>query len=479
MKIKLFENILNFLIFIVLFNFINMQITGAKKISFINNFIEEKNDLNKFKAKYISFITQITKDNVFNFEIINEYLDKNSDMILQFNTNLMPVIRSNNEINPEKTEFKIFSIMNSFIISTKNLAKSSYYDEIFSKIKNPSDALAIFILHELDKGGSSNFVNFFKNLPISSELSTPLLYDQTSISYFSGLDIHDKLQKELNQYKKSYNDLRRFIYSYGDEFRNDFIGSFLYGDYLWALYIVNSHSLKVGEEIYLIPGTEYLTLFGMYNLHRDIDRCCYSYALRPSKYGDKYTDLIAVFSSEEPIELFDKFATTKIGIFNPKINNEELFLSYGIVNTNRNYDLLYLPISDVISLKNISKDEEFDSNKLYTNNTVIRLSCNDFDLRDYNYFLQAVSPKWAVKNNQEIIKYLAGKLMSIIQVFKQEFNKKENLKEVTRFGSFLKRRFEFIESLTKCLKALKFEPFTDDKKEQEINSNSNKAKTEL
>jgi hypothetical protein len=73
---------------------------------------------------------------------------------------------------------------------------------------------------------------FLKLLPINK---TPILNEYYSLDLFKEDETFKNLISEINLYKKSYNDMRRLVFSHGENLKNEFIGSFLLGDYLWAL----------------------------------------------------------------------------------------------------------------------------------------------------------------------------------------------------------------------------------------------------
>jgi hypothetical protein len=128
--------------------------------------------------------------------------------------------------------YQLAEIYSDFVISDQILKNSIYYDTIFSKIKYKEDALAMFILSEIKKEQSSIFYFYFLNL---LEKRSPILYDYEDIQLLESDQIYMRLSEDTSRLKSAYIDLRRLVFSYDAEFRNEFIGSFLYGDYLWAL----------------------------------------------------------------------------------------------------------------------------------------------------------------------------------------------------------------------------------------------------
>jgi hypothetical protein len=95
------------------------------------------------------------------------------------------------------------------------------------------DALALKILHEIKLRESSPFYYYLHNIPITSENSTPLLYDHSSLYIYKDDDTHKKIIDQVNELKVSYNQLRRLLFSLKDELK-DYAGTFSFGDYIWA-----------------------------------------------------------------------------------------------------------------------------------------------------------------------------------------------------------------------------------------------------
>lgn len=95
--------------------------------------------------------------------------------------------------------------------------------------------LAMQILNFIHQGHQTFFYYYLRNMP---KYKTPIMYDQKALDLFKEDELYEELDRQLAKYKESYNDLRKLVYSHGDVFRKKFIGSFLLGDYLWALYII-------------------------------------------------------------------------------------------------------------------------------------------------------------------------------------------------------------------------------------------------
>jgi hypothetical protein len=113
-----------------------------------------------------------------------------------------------------------FSIVK-LLIRVKNIFKI--------KLEN---ALAVFILSEIHQGRNSIFFNFFRNLNFHK---IPILYEYRSLEIFKEHIFFNQTLAKSDYYKKNYKDLRRLVFSHGEEIKTDFIGSFLFGDYLWAM----------------------------------------------------------------------------------------------------------------------------------------------------------------------------------------------------------------------------------------------------
>lgn len=92
--------------------------------------------------------------------------------------------------------------------------------------------MALFLLSEINIWGKSDFINYIKTLPINK---TPLLYEFYSLNLFRQDETFSNVIDQINKYKNSYNDMRRLVFSHGEQIKEEFIGSFLLGDYLWAV----------------------------------------------------------------------------------------------------------------------------------------------------------------------------------------------------------------------------------------------------
>jgi hypothetical protein len=92
--------------------------------------------------------------------------------------------------------------------------------------------LAIFLLSEINIWENSNFIPYLKSLPINK---TPLLYEHYTLNLFKHDETFSSIINEVNNYKNTYNDLRRLVFSHGEQIKEEFIGSFLLGDYLRAM----------------------------------------------------------------------------------------------------------------------------------------------------------------------------------------------------------------------------------------------------
>jgi hypothetical protein len=95
--------------------------------------------------------------------------------------------------------------------------------------------LALFLLVEINKGKDSLFYYYLRNF-LSVFKKIPMLYDYGSLNLFKNEEGISQINEALKQRKKIYNDLRRLLFSHGEAIKNQFVGSFLYGDYLWAWY---------------------------------------------------------------------------------------------------------------------------------------------------------------------------------------------------------------------------------------------------
>lgn len=182
-----------------------------------------------------------------------------------------------------------------FVLSTKNLNNDLYYQDVYQNIKSKKHQLAIKILTEVNKNKNSKFFYFFRNL-FNISINLPVLFQWSTLNAFSTYNLINSTISSLSQYKKEYNDLRRLIFILDN--KKEFIGSFLYGDYIWAINVVNSFGIEYKNDIYLIPGTETINYIGV-NDKRD------SFVFIEKEDKNKIT--LSISSKElNIIEKFDK-----------------------------------------------------------------------------------------------------------------------------------------------------------------------------
>lgn len=66
-------------------------------------------------------------------------------------------------------------------------------------------------------------------------IKIPILYDIQTLEILKDVEFFNSTLSKSEFYKHNYKDLRGLLFSLGDDLRSDFIGSFLFGDYLWAM----------------------------------------------------------------------------------------------------------------------------------------------------------------------------------------------------------------------------------------------------
>lgn len=211
----------------ILINYAYMDLTGAKKLSFAN-YYPERTDIKRLRINYTKWFSEITTERSVMF--VPQIMLKRREI-------LQMTFKNKEELN---TDTKLYDITNEYVISMKLLTESPYFESIYSKVKdsgkynkiNVENSLALCLLSEVYKKDKSKFYYYIMNI---LSYFSPYLYEYDSIEFLKPDNVYKKLNADIAIYKQNYNDLRRLVYSYGDEFRNNFIGSFLFGDYLWAL----------------------------------------------------------------------------------------------------------------------------------------------------------------------------------------------------------------------------------------------------
>ncbi len=91
--------------------------------------------------------------------------------------------------------------------------------------------MSLFLLQEINKKEDSIFYYYLRSLPVQK---IPALYEYATLDLFKNYTLFKKVIDEMSHIKKSYNDLRRLVFSHGLEVKDNFTGSFLLGDYIWA-----------------------------------------------------------------------------------------------------------------------------------------------------------------------------------------------------------------------------------------------------
>jgi hypothetical protein len=315
------------------------------------------------------------------------------------------------------------------------------------KIEN---VLTLYILSEINSGTESKFYYFLRNLPISK---IPILHEHSVLDLFKEDEAYSRLNKDIEHYKKSYNELRRLVFSYGEQLKNQFIGAFLFGDYLWALYVfifqyffirnnVKHFSIRSNNTHYLIPGTEYLQLTGLEGIpNTPLLNCCLKYSL---KQREEFTDFNVEYNPEDFYDFHDKFQNiTKITL-NPNINNENLYFKFSLNFNNNNFDFYNIDtneLSKYLLLRNSSEPMK---------HIIIRMSCNEYDLKNIIYFLKTQSPEYYLENFSRLVKLISQNIFTIDKIFEQTYQT-DNLNEVLENYKYLSNKKLFLKNLFNCL----------------------------
>ena len=231
---------------------ISCYTTNSKYISFFSS-SSNSPPSNKFlqvlSSKYNKRLSSYYSDSSISIKYSN-YTITNSNIYQTFYS------KSKNTLTMDKE----------FVLSTENLSNDPYYQDVYQNIKSKKHQLAIKILTEVNKNKNSKFFYFFRNL-FNISINLPVLFQWSTLNSFSSYYLINNTISALSQYKKEYNDLRRLIFTL--PYKKEFIGSFLYGDYIWAINVVNSFGIEYKDNIYLIPGTETINYLGA-NEKRDL-----------------------------------------------------------------------------------------------------------------------------------------------------------------------------------------------------------------
>ncbi len=204
----------------------------------------------------------------------------------------------------------------------------------------------------------------------------------------------------------------------------------------------------------------------MENLQDDKINCCLKYKI---EIKEKYTDVYLNFNSENYYEFYDKYENKVSKILaNPMYNNENLYLKYGLIygieqeNIYDFYNLNVKDIQDKITFKKIKSDDE----KTF-NSTILKISCSQFDLRNFDYFLNIYSEEDEnyQRNFKNIISYFSEKIFIIDSLFEQGYES-EVIEEVREAFMFLTNKKKFFLKLIDCLQTTLSKNLNEQNKEK-------------
>jgi hypothetical protein len=202
------------------------------------------------------------------------------------------------------------------------------------------------------------------------------------------------------------------------------------------------------------------------NLQDDKINCCLKYKI---EIKEKYTDVYLNFNSENYYEFYDKYENKVSKILaNPMYNNENLYLKYGLIygieqeNIYDFYNLNVKDIQDKITFKKIKSDDE----KTF-NSTILKISCSQFDLRNFDYFLNIYSEEDEnyQRNFKNIISYFSEKIFIIDSLFEQGYES-EVIEEVREAFMFLTNKKKFFLKLIDCLQTTLSKNLNEQNKEK-------------
>ena len=139
------------------------------------------------------------------------------------------------------------------VISTEMINEDEYYDIVYKIIKSDKHRLALKILSEIHKGNKSLYYPYLSILLLNTK-EIPLFYQFNNLKEYKQYKLVEDIMNTIKKYKVDYIELRRVIYPLLHS--THFIGDFIFGDFLWAMHIVDSFSLTYNSNTYLIPGIE-------------------------------------------------------------------------------------------------------------------------------------------------------------------------------------------------------------------------------
>jgi hypothetical protein len=196
-----------------------------------------------------------------------------------------------------------------------------------------------------------------------------------------------------------------------------------------------------------------LQLHGIENLNDDKINCCLKYKIIKH---EQYTDVFVSFTSEDYYEFYDKFENSinKKILVNPQYNNEDLFVKFGInfeAGNENPYEFYNIKVEELIKRKFVIIDEMIQDYKTL-NNTVLRISSNEYDQKNLIYFLKNISDceETFERNLKNIISLTDEKVFIIDRVFEQRFDK-DVITEITESFKFLTNKKKFFTDLKSCL----------------------------
>jgi hypothetical protein len=234
--------------------------------------------------------------------------------------------------------------------------------------------------------------------------------------------------------------------------------------------VVNYYSLKPWNSYYFVPGAEYLNLNSIINVENALVNCCIYYEMKDT--GDYY-ELYAYVTKEDIFEFYDKNQNVKKILLNPFMNNEELFIGYGINNVEQNpFDYINVNMEKFLNVTNNSTDPN------------LKLSCNEYDINTLDYYLQNVLDFVIEKNYKvyneylyKVIEHVSHKIFAIDRIFETHHDIKYQ-DEVAESYNYLKNKRQFLNGLVNCLTDSRFvyedsEVFDKSIDIQENNSESN------
>ena len=101
---------------------------------------------------------------------------------------------------------------------------------------------------------------------LPSNIFSPIGFSDDLLNLLKIDESFDLTKKRITQFKKSFNDLRKLVYSLPAKIKERFIGKLSFNDYIWARlififihrWIIDSRAVIIQGKKYLVPGADFI-----------------------------------------------------------------------------------------------------------------------------------------------------------------------------------------------------------------------------